>query len=227
MNFSIKYTLVAFAFLISVSIMHAQSTAKMMEKGQQSYDNKSYDEAISWYEKAAAKEGSPDAKYNLGNSQYQKGQFEEAAKNFAEAAKNTEDSKIRSRAAYNKGNALYKSEKYQESIEAYKEALKLNPADQEARHNLMHARKARQEQQQQEQQQQDQQNQSENKNKQDPSQDQNQDQNPPQDPKPEEQKDAKKENTDQLLKIMEEEESRVQQKLRNQQSRPNRSSKNW
>lgn len=226
MNFFLRYILLFSALAFTINLSLAQSTAKMMEKGQQSYDNKAYDEAISWYEKAAAKEATPTAKYNLGNSQYQKGQFEEAVKNFGEAAQNSEDPKIKSQAAYNKGNALYKTEKYQESIEAYKQALKLNPADQEARHNLMHARKARQEQQQKEQQQQDQQNQSKNQDIQDPSKDQNQDEKP-EDQKPEEQKDTKKENTDQLLKIMEEEESRVQQKLRNQQSRPNRSTKNW
>ncbi len=92
-------------------------------------------------EKVAAIEQEPQWQ---GSAQYRSNNFGGAEQAF---------SKIESAGGhYNRGNALAKQNKLQESIQAYETALKLDPALQDAQHNLDVVKRALENQQQQEQQ---------------------------------------------------------------------------
>lgn len=79
------------------------------------------------------------AKFNLAAVMYKLGKPGDAKKMYTELATLEKDAAIRSKAWYNKGAILSKEKKLEESIDAYKSALKLNPDDQEARENLQKA----------------------------------------------------------------------------------------
>jgi tetratricopeptide (TPR) repeat protein len=108
----------------------------------------------------------PESSFNLGNTTYQLGRHDEAARRFKELAETESLSQQqRSDAYYNLGNSLIKTQDFENAVEAYKNSLRLEPGDEDARHNLSMAMQMLQKQQQEQQQQQ-----------------QNQDQNQQQDP---------------------------------------------
>lgn len=80
------------------------------------------------------------ADYNRGQSAYRQQKLDEAIEFFRSAERNTENSLEKSEALYNLGNAYYLQNKAKEAYDTYKEALRLNPKDDDARHNLMMAK---------------------------------------------------------------------------------------
>ena len=61
-------------------------------------------------------------------------------------AKTAQDKKVKSAAYHNMGNALLKEKKLEKAIKAYENALRNNPNDKQTRHNLILAKKMRQQQ---------------------------------------------------------------------------------
>ncbi|MBN1951966.1 MAG: tetratricopeptide repeat protein [Bacteroidales bacterium] len=136
----------------------------------QGYYNKGeYQNAINGY-KAAYNE-KPDnyqVSYNLGNAYYKAAQYDTASMYFSIAKDISNENKAKH--YYNLGNALFQSQKYEASRDAYIECLKLDPKDNDARHNLfmvqeMLRNKQMQQQHQQQLKQEQQQNQEEKKEK--------------------------------------------------------------
>ncbi len=80
------------------------------------------------------------ADYNRGQSAFRQQKLDEAIEHFRSAERNTENPLEKADALYNLGNAYYLQNKAREAYEAYKEALRLNPKDDDARHNLMMAK---------------------------------------------------------------------------------------
>lgn len=80
------------------------------------------------------------ADYNRGHSAYRQQKLDAAIEFFRSAERNTENPLEKSEALYNLGNAYYLQNKAKEAYEAYKAALRLNPKDDDARHNLMMAK---------------------------------------------------------------------------------------
>jgi Ca-activated chloride channel homolog len=204
----------------------AQSYRNSMRKGAEAYDKGNLISADSNFTKAIAAKKNAESLYNLGNTRFKGQKYEEALDSYKKALDNVKVESIKANINYNLGNTLMELQRFDEAIDAYKSALKSNPGAQDIVHNLMLARLRKQ---QQEQEQKDQNQQSENSDR------------APQDPKQDEssssdQNESNQNNTDseqlpqstaQMLQAIENEESKVQQKLRNQHVRPNRSNKNW
>jgi Ca-activated chloride channel family protein len=121
-------------------ILPAQQQNNTIETGNNFYRQQQYDKAESEYRKAL--EGSPGdriAKFNLANALIKQDKRDDANKLLVELNVQENKTDLRSKAAYNQGVMLTHQKKLEESIESYKETLRLNPNDQEARENLQKA----------------------------------------------------------------------------------------
>lgn len=235
--------------LCGVWDINAQSAHKSLRNGDMLYGFGKYQEAETEYRKADNKQSSVKSAYNLGNALIQQERYEEATKKYEEAAAKASTDAERSDVYYNKGNALYRKQKYQESIDAYKKSLKYNPKDAATKENLALARQQLRQQQQQDQQQnkdnknnkdqenkdQNQQNKDQNSKEDQDKNDQNQNdqnqenqnnENEKQNEKPDG-KEMSKSDAQKLLEIMDNEEKKVQQKLRRSDGKAKKVKKDW
>ncbi len=140
---------VAFPVLICLSLIAncllpidaiAQNEKQLIKKGNDAYEKKEYDNAITQYQQATEKNPTnATAQYNLGNALYKKSKSDEAVQAYDEAAARATTKTDKSKSFYNKGVVLQNNKKIPECIEAYKNALKLNPQDEDARQNLQKA----------------------------------------------------------------------------------------
>jgi Ca-activated chloride channel family protein len=213
--------------LFSISLF-SQNDHKDLREGDRLYRQKETVAAEEAYRKALEKKATPKAWYNLGNAVYNQGRFEESANNYQQSIDKLNPSGQKANAYYNLGNALYQKGNFKGSIDAYKQALRIKPGDLETQHNLSVALKKQQQKEQQQQQQQ------ENKQKQDQQkQDQKQDQqnsNPnknQQEQGENSQRKLSKEEAEALLNIMDEEEKKVQSKLRQAGKTNSQVKKDW
>jgi len=218
---------------------YAQSNYRLIEKGNSAIQREQYSESEISYRKALEKDGKlTTAQYNIGNARYLQEDFEGSAAKFELSAEAYENKQDKAAAYHNLGNSLMSQKKYEESIEAYKNALKLNPSDMDTKYNLAYAqkmlKKAQEQKPQQKEQNQDQQEEQKNeqqekddkgdkkeekedKQKEDDKKDSNKDQEDKdgEKEKPQPPKDGKltKEQADQILKMLESEEAKLQEKL--------------
>jgi Ca-activated chloride channel homolog len=227
--------------------VQAQTAHSWLRRGDQSYTVKQYTEAENGYRKSLEKKSGPQGEYNLANALYQQKRYEEAISHYRNALKNAKENYQKSQTFHNLGNAYFQNNKIDESITAYKNALRINPKDQETKINLALALKRKQQQEQQKQQQKDQgkdqnkdqnqeqqqqnqqnqnqpqpqQNQQQNQQQQNPNQPQNQQKQPQGRPQNLSRKEAEN-----LLDIMEQEERKVQSKLKRVRGQA-RNEKDW
>jgi Ca-activated chloride channel homolog len=176
--------------------------------------------------------------FNLADAMYKQMQFQDAEKKFEELAKKLETPEEQARALHNKGNSQLMQQRIDDSIESYKEALRRNPHDLDTKYNLAYAQmlKKQQEQQQQQQpqnqdqqQQQDQQNQDQqqSQNNQDQQQNKNQQQ---QQQQQQQQTKISKQDAEQLLQALQNDERKIQEKVKKEQAertRTTRTEKEW
>jgi len=131
------------ALLLSITIALTacgSTVASNNRQGNRLYHQGQYDEALSAYQKAQAEQ--PDLAelhYNVGNTLHRKEDYQSAAAETLQGLSKA-DPDLRAQAYYNLGNSFYRQGQFAEAIAAYKEALKLNPDDQDAKHNLELAR---------------------------------------------------------------------------------------
>ena len=244
-------------FGIAVSactLLTGQSAHKYRLDADKQYRNDAYAEAETSYKKAGELKDDPQVQFNLGNTLYEQQRFEESAQHFKEAIEGSTDLQLRSRAYHNLGNAQYQAGNLEESVKSYVEALTLNPGDMQTKQNLTMALKQMQQQQQQQQQQQEgqeneeqqeeqqqqEQQQGEQENEEQDQQDQQQDgegeeqqeeqpqpQNGGEEEQPPEPQDLSRENAEDLLKIIENEDQQVQEKLRKAAGKKGNPEKDW
>jgi tetratricopeptide (TPR) repeat protein len=229
-------------FLFSSVLLNGQDATKLLREGNEAYKKGEYLKAEESYRKAEAAEKSYNQNYNLGNSIYQQRRMSEAAERYKTAAEQTTDKVQKGNAYYNMGNALLEGGNLEGAINAYKNALRSNPQDEEAKYNLSQAfRRQKQEQQKQEQQQQQQndkqqsQSQDDKEQKKEEDDQNNEQQNSSPSSPAEDQKEQSalaptsltKEEADQLLKIMAQEEQKVQQKLKKDPKKAYLHGKDW
>lgn len=84
---------------------------------------------------------STDAMFNLGNSLLMQQKAKEAMEQFESASKVEKDKDKLAQIYHNMGVILQSSKQYPQCIEAYKESLRNNPKDDETRYNLALAQK--------------------------------------------------------------------------------------
>jgi Ca-activated chloride channel homolog len=122
------------------TFLRAQTTDALIRQGNRYYNKQDYDQSLSNYDKALKKSpGNPDANFNQGDALYRKNDYEKAAASYDDVLQSKADENTRQSAYYNKGVAMIRQKKLDESIDAWKNALRLNPADSEARDNLVKA----------------------------------------------------------------------------------------
>ncbi|MFI5187172.1 MAG: tetratricopeptide repeat protein [Chitinophagales bacterium] len=125
--------------IISNEVLFAQEN-ETIQKGNDYYRQEQYDKAAGEYQKVL--QTSPEnkiAKFNLANALIRQNKTDDADKLLAELNVKENSNDLRSMATYNKGVMFSQQKKLEESIELYEETLRLNPNDQQARENLQKA----------------------------------------------------------------------------------------
>ena len=166
---------------------------------------------------------STDAMFNLANALLMQQKGKEAMEQYQSVSKIEKDKDKLAQIYHNMGVILQSSKQYPQCIEAYKESLRNNPKDDETRYNLALAQKLLKDQQQDQQNQDQQEQQQKQQKKEEEKQEQNQDQ------QEQEQKDQQqnqqqqqnknemsKENAQQLLNAVMQDEKNVQDKVKKQ-----------
>lgn len=172
------------------------------------------------YRKALEKKpDDPKWNFNLADALYKQRKFEESSEKFKEIADRTPDKIEKSRALHNLGNSMLMNNKLDESIAAYKEALRNNPKDLETKYNLLYAmnlKKKQEEQKKKQDQNKDKdQNKDQKKDKDKDQKDQNKDQqNQDKQQQPPQQNKISKQNAEQMLQALENNEKKIQDKVK-------------
>lgn len=223
-----KLLIIFIMMLAAMSAFSQKQERAYVRKANSLYKDSLYTQSEVLYRKALdMNSGSVEARYNLGNNLFASGKYDEALKEYEKASKLETDKAKLGQIYHNMGVAYQKQEKYAECIEAYKQALKNNPSDNDTKHNLTLALRMLQQQQQQQQQNQDQNKDEQNKDKQQQNQNNNQnnkdekkdqdkkeEQNPSDRQQQQQQKqDISKENAEQLLNSVMQDEKKVQDKV--------------
>ena len=167
--------------------------------------------------------------FNLGNTLTQQNKLQEAMEQYVGATKIEKDKSNLAQIYHNMGVIFHSQKDYAKAVEAYKESLRNNPKDDETRYNLALAQKQLQDQQQNQDQNQDQDKQDQQKEQdkqQDQQKDQQQNQDQQQQPSQPEKKDNEmsKENAEQLLNSVMQDEKDVQDKVKKAAGTSRRSS---
>lgn len=214
--------------LLAASAASGQKTARdYLRGGNKLYKDSLFVKAEVDYRKALEQDPkSTDALYNLGNALLMQQKAKEAMEQFEAASRLETDKGKLAQIFHNMGVILQSSKQYPQCIEAYKQSLRNNPHDDETRYNLALAQKLLKDQQQ------DQQNQDQNQQKQDQKQDdqqQNQDQQDQNQQQQQQNQDQmSKENAEQLLNAVMQDEKNVQEKVKKAiQVRGKKLEKDW
>ena len=204
--------------LMSVSAFAQKAERDYIRKGNRAFKDSVYVDAEVDYRKALdANPQSTIARFNLGNTLLWQNKAQEAMNEFADAARIEKDKGRKAQIFHNMGVIFHTTKEYEKAIEMYKEALRNNPSDDETRYNLALAQKMLKDQQQNQQNQD--QNQQEQQQNQDQQQQQQQDQQQQQQQQQPEQKqdEMSKENAEQLLNSVMQDEQNTQDKVKKQQ----------
>ena len=244
--------IIVFILTPSVSSL-AQTAHQSLRQGDADFAKNDFKKSEENYRRAYEAERSSKPSYNLGNAIYNQKRYDEAIKEYENAVSKASDKNLKANSLYNKGNAHFWKKDYAQSVDAYKNALRINPNDADTKQNLALAQRFLKKQQEQEKKKQEQQQNPQNKDdknkndkdkqgqnpndknpqKTDNQQDKNKkdsnkpDQNPNQNPQEQAQQDLKKEDAKRMLQIMDDEERKVQQRLKKGTPHPARSAKDW
>lgn len=213
--------------LTAISVSAQKAERDYIRKGNRAYKDSTYVNAEVNYRKAIdVNPKSAISMYNLGNTLMQQNKLQEAMEQFVAATKMEKDKGNLAQIYHNMGVIFHSGKDYAKAVEAYKESLRNNPKDNETRYNLALAQKMLKDQEQNQQNQDQNQGQNQDKKEQEKEQDkdkqdqnqqdqQNQDQQQ-QPPQPQENQ-MSKENAEQLLKSVMQDEKDVQDKVKKQQ----------
>ncbi len=174
----------------------AQTTKQQLQQGNESYKKGEYKTAQTEYEKVLSKNPKNiTAAFNHANSLYKQEQYSEAAKQMEQVAAATTDPFVQAKAWYNKGLAEVKQQLMDKALASFKQSLLLNNTDEATRENLQKVMEQLQ------------------KKKEKPkAQPQNEGTPPP--------NEMKKKQADQYLKLLNEEEKRLQKELQQKKKDP-------
>ena len=129
----------------------AQRGRAELNEGNRLYEEGRFEEAHEKYLEALrdAPE-SPLARFNDGNALYQTQEYRRALEAYRQAIEvgnpsgtppgnSSGDPSLAGPAWYNLGNALYREGQFQESLDAFKQALRIDPGEDDYKHNLERA----------------------------------------------------------------------------------------
>lgn len=209
-----KYILFAVFALLAAGASAQKAERDYIRKGNRFFNDSVFVDAEVNYRKALeANPKSTVSMYNLGNTLSQQQKFKEAMEQYVAAGKIEKDKMKLAHIYHNMGVLFQAGKDYGQAVEAYKMSLRNNPKDDETRYNLALAQKLLKDQQQNQQNQD--QNQDQNKDNQENKQDDQQQQQPP---KPEKKEnEMSKENAEQLLNSVMQDEKETQDKVKKQQ----------
>ena len=220
-----KYILFVVFLLSAVAVSAQKAERNYIRKGNRLFNDSIFVDAEVNYRKALElNPKSTVSMYNLGNTLSQQQKFQDAMEQYVSASNIEKDKMKLAHIYHNMGVLLQAGKDYAKAVDAYKMSLRNNPTDDETRYNLALAQKMLKDQQQNQQNQdqnqdqnKDQQKQDQNKDKQnDQKQDEKKDQQQP--PKSEKQNNQmSKENAEQLLNSVMQDEKDVQDKVKKQQ----------
>ena len=222
-------TLIIGLFSVAPIALVGQSAHKWSREADAAYRQQDYQTAEAQYRKAQQNGGGSKAQFNSGNAVFMQKRYAEAEKIYAETAEKTTDNALKAHALYNKGNAQFWQKNYSGAVEAYKQALRLHPHDAEAKQNLALAMRYLKKEAEEKAKQQAQKNDQNNPEKQPPTTDKNKSQGEEKPTIAQNQLQKNRENAKEMLKIMDEEERKVQARLKKDkgQAQPNKSGKDW
>jgi tetratricopeptide (TPR) repeat protein len=133
-------TALLFLMLLSALLVNAQSAEKAVHKGNEHYRQQQFALAEKQYKEALEKEDyNSKAQFNLANALYQQKRYSEAHAVLKKLNEATGDNALKAATHYNKGVIYTKEKALEASIEAYKAALRIDPSDTQARENLQKA----------------------------------------------------------------------------------------
>lgn len=153
-KFNILIIITALTALAISQQAAAENARELVRKGNDSFRDGNYREALEFYDRASVKEPeSPIIFFNRGDALYRNGEFEKAADQFMKTANRTKDLGLEARAWYNMGNSsmmlgkrqsdsdMKKAlEHYRESVSRYQTALKKDSTLHDAAVNMEIAR---------------------------------------------------------------------------------------
>ena len=210
-----KYISFFLLLLMAATVSAQKAERDFIRKGNRFFKDSVYVDAEVNYRKAL--ETNPQSTvsmFNLGNTLAQQNKLQEAMEQYVAATKIEKDKNDLAQIYHNMGVIFQSQKDYGKAVEAYKQSLRNNPKDDETRYNLALAQKMLKDQQQ------NQQNQDQNKQQQQDQQEDKKDQNKDQQQPPQPQKkdsEMSKENAEQLLNSVMQDEKDVQDKVKKQQ----------
>lgn len=223
-----------FAAFFSITAAAQGNERDHIRHGNKLYNDSLFVKAEVEYRKALdANPGSTEAMYNLGNALLMQQKAQDAMKQYEAASKIEKNKAKLAKIYHNAGVILQAGKQYSQCIEAYKQSLRNNPNDDETRYNLALAKKMLKDQQQQQQNQQNKDKQENKKDEQEQQQkkeqeQQKQKQDSQQQQQQQQQNQMSKENAEQLLNAVMQDEKDVQEKVKKQlQMRGKKYDKDW
>ena len=217
-----KYIWLMLMLLASISVCAQKAERDYIRKGNRFFKDSIYIDAEVNYRKALdANPQSTIAMFNLGNTLLWQNKLQDAMELYANAVQLEKDKNRKAQIYHNMGVIFHSQKEYAKAIEAYKESLRNNPKDDETRYNLALAQKMLKDQQQNQQNQDQSQQQKQNPNQDKKEQNQGekrQQQEQQQAPEPEKKESQmSKENAEQLLNSVMQDEQETQDKVKKQQ----------
>lgn len=189
---------------------------KEVSEGNKAYDKGDMKSAAALYQKGLTMNPNNEAaRINLALAQGKLLEADKSVKNFDVALKNSKNSPtLNATLNYDKGVSLSKAKKYEDAVKSFENALRINPEDQNTRENLQKAiNELKQQQQKQNKQNQDKQNQRQKKQD-----DKQQQQQQEQQKQQQQQQQMSKNQAEQLLKALRDQEKETQKKLDEQKA---------
>ncbi|AVM51881.1 tetratricopeptide repeat protein [Bacteroides zoogleoformans] len=219
-----KYIGIFSLLFLTVSVSAQKAERDLIRKGNRFFKDSVYVNAEVNYRKALeVNPKSTVSMFNIGNTLAHQNKLKEAMEQYVAATKLEKDKSRLSQIYHNMGVILHSQKDYAKAVEAYKESLRNNPKDDETRYNLALAQKMLNDQQKQNQNQEQNQDKNEQqkeqeKQKQNQNQDKNQEQQQQPPAKPEKnENEMSKDNAEQLLNSIMQDEKEVQDKVKKQQ----------
>ena len=221
-----KFYILSLLLVVSTGQIFAQQKTDRdyLRSGNKLYNDSLFIKAEVDYRKALEiNPKSTDAMFNLANALLMQQKAKEAMEQYESVSKIEKDKDKLAQIYHNMGVILQSSKQLPQCIEAYKESLRNNPKDNETRYNLALAQKQlkdqqqnqqNQDQQQQQQQKQEEEKQDQNKDQQEQEQKDQQQQNQQQ--LQQNKNEMSKENAQQLLNAVMQDEKNVQDKVKKQ-----------